>query len=202
MQRRQLVLIATSIVLAACVGVAQAQNTQRVRGVVSAIDGQTLSVKTADEQTHRITLTENYMVQVMSTIELAAITPGSFVGVGAQKQADGSQVAKQVIVFPEEARGRNEGHRAWSTVPEGTMTNATVEATVEGTRGRELLLTYKGGKQTISVPPGLPIYTFASADRSLLKPGAKVSLMATSGADGTLSTSSVRISKGGLEPPP
>ena len=202
MKRGKLVLIATSTILAAYVCVAQAQNTQRIRGVVSAIDGQTLSVKTADEQIHRITLAENYTVQVMSTIELAAIAPGNFVGVGAQKQEDGSQVARQVIVFPEEARGRNEGHRAWSTVPEGTMTNATVEATVEGTRGRELVLTYKGGKQTISVPPGLPIYTFALVERSMLKPDAKVSLLATVGADSMLSASSVRISKDGREPPP
>jgi len=75
MQRAKLVFIATSAILVACVCVVQAQNMRRIRGVVSAIDGQTLSVKTADEQIHRITLAENYTVQVMSTIELAAIAP-------------------------------------------------------------------------------------------------------------------------------
>ena len=43
-----------------------------------------------------------------------------------QPQADGTQKALEVVVFPEAARGTGEGHRPWDLLPQSTMTNATV----------------------------------------------------------------------------
>jgi len=55
----------------------------------------------------------------------------------------------QVIVFRKRARGRNEGQPCVEHVPEGTMTNATVEATVEGTRGESWFLRTKAATNNL-----------------------------------------------------
>ena len=44
--------------------------------------------------------------------------------------------------------------------------------------GRKLQLRYQDGEKTIVVPPGTPIVSFKPGDRSLLVPGASVSLTA------------------------
>jgi hypothetical protein len=41
------------------------------------------------------------------------------------------------------------------------MTNANVDAVVEGTSGRDLKLSYKGGSNTVTVPANVPVVTFA-----------------------------------------
>ena len=57
-----------------------------------------------------------------------------------------------MLIFPEAMRGTGEGHRAWDLKPGSTMTNATVEASVDGVQDRMLTLTYKGGTQRVVVP--------------------------------------------------
>ena len=44
--------------------------------------------------------------------------------------------------------------------------------------GRKLELKYKGGSQTLVVPPEVPVVSFKPGDRSLLVAGASVSLAA------------------------
>ena len=67
---------------------------------------------------------------------------------------DGSQMALEVLIFPEAMRGAGEGHRPWDLMPESTMTNATVADTVQKVEGHTLTLTYKDGQKTIVVPAG------------------------------------------------
>jgi hypothetical protein len=45
--------------------------------------------------------------------------------------------------------------------PNSTTTNANVDAVVEGTSGRDLKLSYKGGNKTVTVPANVPVVTFA-----------------------------------------
>ena len=93
-------------------------------------------------------------------------------------KADGTQLAMAVTVFPESARGTAEGHRPFDLQPQSTMTNATVADVVAAPAGRRLRLKYKDGEKIIVVPPGAPIVSFRPGDRSLLVPGASVSLTA------------------------
>ncbi len=85
---------------------------------------------------------------------LADIKPGTFIGVGAMPQPDGSQKAIRVMIFAEVQRGTGEGHRPWMQ-PGSTMTNATVDTTVAGVDGQVLMVKYKDGEKKIVVPPGL-----------------------------------------------
>jgi hypothetical protein len=125
-----------------------------------------------------LALPANLVVSEVFPITLADIRPGSYIGTAAMPQADGTQRAIAVTVFPESARGTGDGHRPFDLQPQSTMTNATVADVVAASAGRKLQLKYKDGEKTIVVPPEAPIVTFRPGDRSLLVPGASVSLTA------------------------
>ena len=44
------------------------------------------------------------------------------------------------------------------------MTNANVDAAVQGNSGRDLTLSYKGGSLKVTVPPDVPVVTIVPAD--------------------------------------
>lgn len=181
---------------------AEAQTTMmRVRGTVTGLDGQMLALKTREGKDVKIKLADNFGVVGVVAASMDQIQPNSFVGIASRKDKDGRQVALEVLVFPESARGSNEGHYPWDLQPESMMTNATVAANVDSVNGRELTLNYKGGQQQIIVPAGIPIVTFSSGDRALLVPGAFVFVPAQVAADGSMSAGRVLAGKDGTRPP-
>lgn len=152
--------------------------TARLRGTVVSVAPASLVLKTREGEVIELQLSDRLVVNEVYPITLADVQPGSFIGTAALPQADGSLRAIAVTVFPDAARGTGEGHRPFDLQPQSTMTNATVaEVSALGT-GRRLQLKYKDGVQTIVVPPEAPIVTFRPGDRSLLVPGASVSLTA------------------------
>jgi hypothetical protein len=173
----------------------------RVRGVISAIEADTLVVSTKDGSTVKVTLSVGVSISTVKAINISAIKPGSFIGTAAAPGADGGLQSLEVVVFPEEMRGTGEGHRDWDLTPGSSMTNATVDAVVESANGRNLQLSYKGGSLKISVPPSAPIVTFVPADRSDLKVGAPIFTSAIKAADGSLTVARVVVGKDGLAPP-
>lgn len=182
---------------------ALAQTPARIRGSIVSLNGQVLTVKTRTGAEVKVKLDDKYSVAAVVPIAISDIKQGSFVGAASMKQADGSMKALEVLVFPEAMRGSGEGSYAWDLLPNSTMTNANVEAVVDGTSGREMTLTYKGeGKQKIVVPAGVPIVTFQPGDASLLKPGALVFIGgAKPEADGSFTAGRVNVGKDGFKPP-
>ena len=202
MQPQSPLLVLAAFILTLASLAAEAQTTAvRVRGSVTGFDGHVLAVKTREGKDVGIKLAETFAVVGVAATSMAEIKPGSFIGAAAMQGKDGRLVALEVLVFPESARGSNEGHYPWDLQPESSMTNATVAASVDGNDGRELTLTYKGGQQRILVPQGIPIVTFVPADKSLLAPGAQVFVPAQLGADGSMSAARVLVGKDGIKPP-
>lgn len=197
--------LAAGAAFAACLVVASAAFAQspptRVRGVITSLAGGTLTVASREGPTLAIGLAENARVVAVARATLADIKPGTFVGIAAMPRLDGSQLALEVLIFPEAMRGSGEGHRPWDLLPESTMTNATVAETVTKTDGPTLTLTYKDGQKTITVPPEAPIVTFIPADRSDLKPGARIFSAVTKSETGALTAASVTVGKDGVDPP-
>ena len=180
---------------------AYAQTTsRRIRGRVVSLDGKTLTVATREGPTVAIALADNFAVSEVTPLTLDAIAPNSFVGI-ASLHRDGQDIAVEVLVFPEAARGSGEGSYPWDLAPESTMTNATVATVAAAADGRKLALTYKGGTREVVVPPGAAIVTVAPADKSLLVAGAPVFIGATVGADGSLSAARVTTGRNGVAPP-
>jgi hypothetical protein len=136
----------------------------------------------------------------LKNIKLQDIKPGSFVGTAAMTGTDGKLTATEVLVFPESARGTGEGHYAWDMGPSSTMTNANVDQVVQGTSGRDLKLSYKGGSNAVTVPENVPIVTFAPATRDDLKPGKQVFVVAAPAGAG-FAAQRIVVEKDGVKPP-
>lgn len=174
-------LFAASLALVCAIALAQtpASPTQRLRGSVTSFDGATLVLAERSGQAITLTLDDKFTINEVLPIEPAAIKVGSFIGTAAKPGADGTLRALEVLVFPEPARGTGEGHSNWDLEPGSTMTNATVAELATTAQGRTLLLRYKDGEKTVVVPENVPIVTLKPGDRSLLVPGAKVLVTAT-----------------------
>ena len=190
------IVLAAGLLLASAV--ATAQTPVRIRGTITSLDGDVLSVKTRQGQDVKINLAPNYGVAAAKAVTLADFGPGAYVGSTAKKNAAGQLVASEVHRLPPQAAA---GHTPWDSAPGDTMTNANVAKVVKVAGGSELTLEYKDGSQTILVPEGTPIIDFTPGDKSLLVPGATVFVGATQGADGKLSAGRVAVSKDGAKPP-
>lgn len=175
------------------------QPTQRVVGTIASIQGPDLVVKTRQGDV-KIQLTENVAVSGIVRKTVADINLGAFVGVGAMPQADGSQRAVRINIFPEGQRP-NEGHRPWDGAPQGTMTNAAVSTSVVGVEGQVLTLKYRDGEKKIIVTPETLIIASLLGDRSELKPGANVLItQAMKKPDGTLEAARISVGREGVVP--
>ena len=199
---RKIVAAVGSLALVFATSATWAQETVRVRGAIEKVEGQTLMVKSRDGVDLKVVLADNATIVGIAKASLADIKQGSFVGVTGTPQADGSQKAVEVHIFPEAMRGTGEGHYPWDLRPQSTMTNANVEQTVTGIDGRTLTLKYKDGEKKIIVPLDTPIVAFVPGDKSDLKAGAKIFIAAAKKQpDGTLQATRVNVGKDGLTPP-
>jgi hypothetical protein len=174
-----------------------AQNTTRVRGTITRLDGDVLTVKSREGKEVRVQLAPDAQVAVAKAATLADIKPGTYVGSTAVKRADGTVVAKEVHTLSPQVPP---GHIPWDLEPGSTMTNANLAGVAQATGGQEITLQYKDGTQKILVPPGTPIVTFVPGDRSALKPGETIFTTARAEPDGKLSTQRIQVSKDGVRP--
>jgi hypothetical protein len=177
-------------------GTALAQSNMRVRGTISSLDGDVLSVKSRDGKDMKLHLTSDAQIAVAKKLALSDIKPGTYVGVTSVQQG-GKQVAKEVHLIPPTAPS---GHMDWDLMPGSKMTNANLQAVVNAAGGNEITLKYKDGEQRITVPAGTPIVGFDNGDRSALKKGETIWTNARVEGDGKLVTNRVQVSKDGVKP--
>ena len=186
-----------------------------VRGVVESISGDTLTVKS---QTGLVQIHTESPLQIYRDIpsDLAHVNRASFVGITSIKEADGSESAKEIHIFPEELRGTGEGsylldqdqskptsnsrmtngavsqsRMTNGAVSRSRMTNGTVNARPDAST---LTIQYSGGVQTISVPRDVPV-TALTLSTEQLKQGQNVVVLAMKQQDGSLTATRV-ISRG------
>ena len=178
------IALATLAFAGAALAQTPAAKPSRIRGDIVSLDGDVLKVHRRSGDTVSIELKPAVAVSAVKSMQLSDIKPGSFVGTAATTGTDGKLTATEVVVFPEAARGTGEGHYGWDLGPNSTMTNANVDTVVQGTSGRNLKLSYKGGSNEVTVPPNVPVVTFTPAARSDLTPGKKVFVVATAASQG------------------
>ncbi|MCE4224539.1 metal ABC transporter permease [Methylobacterium sp. C25] len=214
--------------LAALSTAAVAAPVERVRGTIESANGTTFTLKQDDGSSKSISLGSDTTYASVVKSSLDQIKDGVFVGTATK--GDNPPTALEVVLFPEKMRGTGEGHYDWDEIQDTTtggskvkssMTNGTVKAATGGmpkvkssmtngtvakstgaTGAKTLTVTYgkDGGTQTITVPPSAPIVTFEPADAAIMKPGAKVFVIAGN-EDGKLSAKRVAVGKDGLRPP-
>ena len=179
----------------------QPPSATRVRGTIEAVDGDVLAVKSRGGEDVRLHMTGDLRIVGITKISLSDIKVGSFIGTTTVPGPDGSQNAVEVHVFPEAMRGTGEGSRPYDLRPNSTMTNATVAESVVGNDGHTLMIKYKDGEKKVVVSPETPVVTYVPADKSDLKPGAKVIAFMKKLPDGSFETNRVSVGRDGLTPP-
>jgi hypothetical protein len=200
--RRSLTAFGLAAIFPASMAWSQDAPPVRVRGTIERIESPVFLVKSRDGTELKIVLADNAVAVGVVKATLADIKAGSFVGIGAMPQSDGTQRALEVLIFPEAMRGTGEGHYSWDLQPKSTMTNGNVEQVVTGVDGETLTVKYKDGEKKIIVPPGTPIVTFVPGDKADLKPGIKIFIVAAKKLpDSTLQAARVNYGKDGLTPP-
>ena len=201
-QLRRWALGAAAMGLVFVTTTALAQERVRVRGTVENVDGNVLTVKTREGQDVKVKLPDNARVLGIEKASIDDIKQGSYIGVSAMPQADGSQKALHVHIFLDAMRGVAEGFGPWDVKPNSTMTNATVDNMVTGTDGRTISVKYKDGEKKIIVPPEAPIVKYVPGNKDALKAGAKIFIVAAvKQPDGTLEAPNVSVGLNGLTPP-
>jgi hypothetical protein len=194
-------LIGLTIVLAAPAAWAQEPPPVRIRGTIERVDGSTYLVNNRDGTELKVTLPEKPQIAGVTKASLSDIKQGSFVGVTAVPQADGTQRALEVHIFPDSMRGTGEGHYPWDLHPQSTMTNANVDQLVTAVDGQTLTLKYKDGEKKSFVAANTPIVAYVPGDKNDLKVGVKVFIISAKQPDGTLQGRSWRVGRDGVTPP-
>ena len=174
----------------------------RVRGTIEGVAGDVLDVKSRSGEDFKLRMASDMRLVGITKISLSDIKVGSFVGATTVPGPDGKQNALEVHVFPEDMRGTSEGSRPYDLRPNSTMTNATVTAeSVAANDGHSLMVKYKDGEKQVEVLPDTPVVTYVPADKSDLKPGAKVIAFMRKLPDGGFETNRVSVGRDGLTPP-
>jgi hypothetical protein len=186
-------LILLCLVLATTAAFAQAPT--RVRGTITALDGDVLSVKSREGKDLKLHLASNVGVTTAKKSSLGELK-GKYVGVTAISK-DGKMTALEVHAIPPQAKP---GHFPWDLEPNSSMTNANLDGIAQASGGNEITLNYQGGSQKILVPPGTPIVAFDPGSRADLKPGEWIWTNARQ-EGGKIVVERLNVSKGGIKPP-
>jgi hypothetical protein len=204
MPRSLVAAVMTAIVFSIAVPpvTAQQQGTPAtVRGSISSLDGGVLTVKGATSSI-KIALPESVRVQSLIKSDFSKIGPGTWVGIAAQPQPDGTSRAITILVFEDQVNHPAESDRPWDVAPQSTMTNAAIstisDATVGSVQGRMLTVKLKDREKKVFVPPDTPVVTTAPADRAALTAGASVLVFALRGEDGSMTGRVVIVGKDGV----
>jgi len=145
-----------------------------VLGKVQSFSGSSLEVATPSGVVS-VTVTQPLATYKQIPSDLSHVTSNSYVGVASVQQADGTELAKQVIIFPKELRGAAEGSvllDAPAATTHNRMTNGSVSkpavshsrmtnGTVQKGASSTLVVQYQDGSQTISIPAGVQVVLVA-----------------------------------------
>jgi hypothetical protein len=185
---------------------AQVQPAQPLSGVLGKIQsftGSSLDVATPSGVVH-VAVTQPLATYKQVPSDLSHVTSNSYVGVPSVQQADGTELAKQVIIFPRELRGAAEGSvltNAPGATTHSRMTNGSVSkpavshsrmtnGSVEKGGGSTLVVRYQDGSQTISIPAGVPV-TLVAKEPVALGAGDVIYAPTEKLPDGTLTTNKI-----------
>jgi hypothetical protein len=174
-----------------------------VIGKVQSFTGRSLDVQTPSGVVH-VDVKQPLTTYKQIPSDLSHVTPGSYVGVASTEQADGKEVAKQIIIFPAELSGAAEG--SVLTDPPGAtthsrMTNGSVSrpavshsrmtnGTVQKGSGTTLVVQYQDGSKTISVPANVSV-TEVAPEQVTLAVGDMVDAATEKLPNGTLVTDKI-----------
>jgi hypothetical protein len=172
-----------------------------IRGEVTSVDATQVVVKTADGTSSTVKFDDKLQVLDVSKTTLQAVADKSYIGVAAAPASNGKVRALGVMVFPEGARGLNEGSFPWDIQKTSSMTNATVSRLLKKDGGAEIEVKYGQKTKTILVDKDTVFGQFVPGQKSLIVKGAKVVLFVTPTEGTPMTASLVMVGRDGFQPP-
>jgi len=176
-----------------------------VIGKVQSVTESSIDVQTGSGMVH-VNIKQPLTTYKQIPSDLSHVASTSYIGVASTEQPDGTELAKQVIIFPEELRGAAEG--SVLTDPPGAtthsrMTNGSVSrpaasrsrmtnGTVQKGSGTTLVVQYQDGSKTISVPANVTV-TQVAPEKVTLAAGDTIYLTTDKVPDGTLTTDKILV---------
>lgn len=209
MRTRLLTVAALAAALTVSAALAQQQQprTQRVSGTIERVDGNTIYGKGSDGGAITLTLGDNAAITAVLKATFADIKPGDYVGTGGVPQADGSQKAVELRIFPRPQADGGHYYEGWYGAPNGTMTNGfvqpagTVGATFAGAGDPSIVVKYPQGEKRIVIPANAHVVRNAFGSRDDLKAGAVFRAQAaTKQPDGTYTATAISVGRDGARP--
>ena len=185
-----------------------------VRGMVLNASSKEINIKTKDS-TQTVMLTDSLRIYASSPGSFANVKNTSYIGVTTQKQADSSDQATEIHIFPEELRGLGEGsfmmdaqagagnrmtNGAASRMTNGSASTLTNDSASRMSNGNvqkagnsSIVIQYQGKSRTIKVPANIPVTAYKATNKKI-STGDKVVALVQKDANGNLSTSKILIS--------
>lgn len=177
-----------------------------VKGKLEAVTRDSISIRTQSGVV-RIAIKPPLTTYRQVPSDLSHVTSSSYVGVASEKQANGTEVATQIKIFPPELRGAGEGSftmgAASGAMSHSRMTNGSVyrpvsamshsrmtNGTVQKGNGPTVVVHYQDGAETISVPAGVPVTQVVPGKVNLV-PGDTVYAATSKQSNGTLTTNKI-----------
>jgi hypothetical protein len=209
MRTRLLTITVLAAALTVPIALAQQQQpqTQRVNGTIERVDGNTIYGKGADGTAITLKLTDNVAVTAVLKATFADIKPGDYVGTGGVAQADGSQKAVELRIFPRPQADGGHYYEGWYGAPNGTMTNGfvqpagTVASTLAGASDPSVVVKYPQGEKRIVITANTHLVRNALGSKDDLKAGAVFRAQAaTKQPDGTYTAAAIAVGRDGARP--
>jgi hypothetical protein len=177
-------------------------------GQVQSVGDNSITIQNKSGLFH-INITQPLTTYKVVPSDLNHITDNDYIGVASAQAPDGTEVAKQIFVFPSEFRGAIEGSVLVDPQPgsaaQSRMTNGSVSlrraaeshsrmtnGVVQKGRGTTLVVRYQDGEQTISVPANVPVVGVVPGEVQLAA-GETAYAKTDKQADGTLTTRMILV---------
>jgi len=177
-----------------------------VIGKIQSVTDSSVDVQTGSGVVH-VAITQPLTTYKQMPSDLSHVTSTSYVGVASVQQADGTQIAKQILIFPPELRGAAEGSVVTDAAPGSSthsrMTNGSISrptesqsrmtnGTVQKGSGTTLVVRYQDGALSISVPANVPV-SEVKPEQVALGVGDTVYLTTEKLPNGTLTTNKILV---------
>lgn len=173
-------------------------------GEIVSFDAGKMVVKLRDGSNVTLNVPEKPGVTGLRAIPFSELKVTDFIATAAIKQADGTLVAREVRIFPEDAKGRiSEVHAPYPGEggANSTMTNAIVEQIVStDAKKRTFKVKGKGGEHTVTIPENVPLMRSVPGNLDMLKPGAQITFFANE-TDSGFNVVRFGVGLDGLKPP-
>lgn len=192
-------LVASAALLSFSVSFA-ADRQLHLRGEISAVSATEMTITNHGVKT-TVSLPAQAQVLDVSRSSAGAIKENSYLGIAAAPAPGGKLRAMGVMIFPEAARGMNEGHFPWDQGESSTMTNATVAKVSRKASATELDMRFGAKTRQVILDKATVYGQFVPGQRELIVVGAKVVLIGAAGENGVISATAVLVGRDGFLPP-